>query len=344
MTTVFLSGASGYIGKHIALELLNAGYHVRASVRNVAKRDEVISALRAHVANPTLVDTHLSFVELDLSSDDGWNEALIGVDALLHTASPFTGGSVKDENELMRPAVDGTLRALRAAHGAGVRRVVVTSSVAAIQGRELPAGKSAFDETLWTDVDAPEGVDPYTKSKTLAEQAAWEFVATSAPEMQLTTINPSLVLGAPLDRNFGTSVAVLERVLAAKDPALPDVSFSIVDVRDVAALHVRCIEMPETYGERFIAASESLSFLEMAALLKRAYPRRKIVTRKAPKLLLRILALFDGQIKAILPSIGKRTLVDSTKAQRTFSMTFITPEVSVIETATFLLNEAPSIS
>ena len=342
MTTVFLTGASGYIGKHITLQLLNAGYSVRASVRSSAKGAEVIDALRAHLSDPNVANTHLSFVELDLESDSGWSEALQGVDALLHTASPFTIDPVSDENVLIRPAVDGTLRALRAAHAAGVGRVVLTSSVAAIQGRELPEGVTEFDESMWTDVTSPRGNDPYTKSKTLAEQAAWNFVKHEAPEMLLTTINPSLVLGAPLDRNFGTSVAVLERLLSAKDPALPDVSFSIVDVKDVAAMHVRSLEIAETAGERYVASAGALTFIDMATILKAAYPKRKIVTRRAPKFLLQILALFDSQIKAILPSLGKRVRISSTKAQTAFALEFITPKQSVVDTAAFLLNEAPA--
>jgi len=341
MTTVFLTGASGYIGKHITLQLLSAGYTVRASVRSSAKGTEVVEALRGHLENPELLETHLSFVELDLTSDAGWSEALEGVDALLHTASPFTIDPVKDENVLIRPAVDGTLRAMKAAHAAGVHRVVLTSSVAAIQGRQLPEGKSAFDESMWTDVNSPLGNDPYTKSKTLAEEAAWEFVKHDAPEMLLTTINPSLVLGAPLDRNFGTSVAVLERLLSAKDPALPDVSFSIVDVKDVATLHVLSLDLAETAGQRYVASAGALTFIEMAKVLKAAYPKRKIVTRQAPKFLLQILALFDGQIKAILPSLGNHTRISSAKAQSAFAMQFISPEQSIVETAAFLLQEEP---
>ena len=341
MTTVFLTGASGYIGKHITLQLLNAGYTVRASVRSSSKRAEVVEALRSHLADPALAETHLSFVELDLTSDAGWAEALVGVDALLHTASPFTIDPVKDEDVLIRPAVDGTLRALRAAHAAGVRRVVLTSSVAAIQGRQLPETMAEFDESMWTDVNSPLGSDPYTKSKTLAEEAAWEFVSQEAPEMLLTTINPSLVLGAPLDRNYGTSVAVLERLLSAKDPALPDVSFSIVDVKDVATLHVLSLDLAETAGQRYIAAAGALTFIEMAKVLKTAYPKRKIVTRQAPKFLLQVLALFDGQIKSILPSLGKRVGISSAKAQSAFALQFIAPEQSIVETAAFLLQEAP---
>ena len=336
MTSVFLSGASGYIGKHITLKLLNNGYTVRASVRSSAKADEVIAAVTPHLLDPVTINS-LSFVELDLLSDSGWTEALQNIDVLMHTASPFTVGEVKDENVLIRPAVDGTLRALRAAHAAGVKRVVLTSSVAAIQGVELDDGVSDYDESCWTDVSSPLGNDAYTKSKTLAEKAAWEYIATEAPEISMTTINPSMVLGAPLDNNYGTSVSILERVLDAKDPAMPDLAFSIVDVRDVAAMHVGSIAMKSAEGQRFIAASDAITFIEIAKLLKRTFPDRKIVTRRAPKLLMYVLALFDGQIKSILPMLGKPVRISSKKAQSTFDMKFMDVEQSIIETAKFLV-------
>ena len=336
MTSVFLSGASGYIGKHITLQLLNQGYTVRASVRSSAKADEVIAAVKPHLVDAAAINA-LSIVELDLLSDTGWTEALRGVDVLMHTASPFSIDKVKDENVLIRPAVDGTLRALRAAHAAGVKRVILTSSVAAIQGVELEQGATDYDETNWTDVSTALGRDPYTKSKTLAEKAAWDYIASEAPEIALTTINPSMVLGAPLDRNYGTSVSVLERILDAKDPAMPDLAFSIVDVQDVAMMHVKSIDMKAAEGQRYIAASNAITFIEIAKILKKTFPNKKIVTRKAPKLLMYVLALFDGQIKSILPMLGKPVRINSKKAQAAFAFDFIDVEKSIVETGTFLM-------
>ena len=190
MTKVLITGASGYIGKHVTLQLLNQGYEVRASVRKLSKSAEVRDAVTPHLIDSNNLNSRLTFVELDLEKDSGWSEALSGVDVLLHTASPFPLVSPKDENDLIRPAVDGTLRALKAAKAAGVKRVILTSSVAAIYGCELPAGVSAYDETFWSDVNHPVGRVAYTKSKTLAEKAAWDFVKIDAPEIALTTINP----------------------------------------------------------------------------------------------------------------------------------------------------------
>jgi len=337
MTTVLLTGASGNIGKHIALELLNQGYTVRASVRSLSKSAEVINAISPHLLDASKLDTRLTFIELDLEKDAGWDSALNGIDVLMHTASPFPIASPKDENDLIRPAVEGTLRALNAAHAVGVKRVILTSSNAAVYGCELPAGKKEYDETLWTDVNHPIGRGAYTKSKTLAERAAWEFIKTQAPEIELTTINPVLVTGAPLDNNFGSSISVVERILKGKDPMLPDLKFSIVDVRDVAKMHVASIKNDATKGERILAASETISFVGIAKFLKSIYPSSKVKTMQAPTALIRLLSLFDGEIKSVLPMLGKPMITSGEKAKKLFGMSFIPVEVSLRESADYLV-------
>jgi dihydroflavonol-4-reductase len=255
----------------------------------------------------------------------------------MHTASPFPLASPKDENELIRPAVEGTLRALRAAKSAGVKRVILTSSVAAIYGRELPAGVDAYDETMWTDVNHPVGRQAYTKSKCLAEQAAWDFIKSEAPEIALTTINPVLVIGAPLDKNFGSSISLVERVLQGKDPMLPDLKFALVDVRDVATMHVAAFKNDSTKGERIIASSETRSFIEIAKLMKSNYPKSKVKTGQAPTILMRLLSLFDSSIKSILPQLGKPMNVNNSKAQRLLGIKFIPADVSLKESADYLI-------
>jgi len=337
MQTVLLTGASGYIGKHIALQLLNQGFAVRASVRNLSRAAEVREAVLPHLIDKSKLDSRLTFVELDLEKDTGWDSALSGVDVLMHTASPFPIASPKNEDDLIRPAVEGTLRALRAAKSARVHRVILTSSMAAVYGRDLPAGKSEYDETLWTDVSHPVGRVAYTKSKTLAEKAAWDFVKNSAPEIELTTINPVLVLGAPLDKNFGSSISVVERILKGKDPMLPDLKFSIVDVKDVAMMHVAAIKSDSTKGERILAASETYSFVQIAKYLKSIYPKSKVKPIQAPSLLIKFLALFDGEIKAVLPLLGKPMNISSAKAKKLFGISFIPVQVSLRESAEYLV-------
>jgi dihydroflavonol-4-reductase len=338
MKKVLLTGASGYIGKHVALQLLNDGYEVRASVRNMKKADEVRNAVGPHLLGNKDLDSLLTFVELDLEQNAGWDEALQGIDVLMHTASPFPIASPKNEDEVIVPAVQGTLRALKAAHKAGVNRVVLTSSVAAIYGTNLPAGKSAFDETVFSDVNHPVGRQTYTKSKTLAEAAAWDFIKNIAPNMVLTTINPVLVLGAPLDRNFGSSVSIVQRILSGKDPMLPNLSFSIVDVRDVAQMHVQAIDTKDAFGQRIIASAGMRSFVDIAKFLKDRFPQSKIKTAQAPDFIIKALALFDADIKSVLPLLGDRTPVNSDKAKKLLGISFITPEDSILETAEFLLN------
>ena len=246
--TVLVTGATGFIAKHVVLELLNAGHRVVGSLRTESRRDEVRDAVRPHLSSADDLDQRLRFVTLDLNDDGGWAEAMSGVDVLMHTASPLPMKQPRDENELVRPAVEGTLRALRAAHAAGIRRVVLTSSTAAVTHRPPGLEKDKFDESDWSDPSWT-GMSPYTKSKTLAERAAWDFVENEAPDMQLTAINPCLVLGRPLDDHYGTSLRVVERLLRGKDPLLPKVGMGIVDVTDVARMHVRALTADGRAGE-----------------------------------------------------------------------------------------------
>jgi dihydroflavonol-4-reductase len=229
------------------------------------------------------------------------------------------------------------LRALRAAKNAGVKRVILTSSVAAIYGRELPSGALEYDETMWTDIEHPVGSVAYTKSKTLAEKAAWDYIKSDAPEIALTTINPVLVLGAPLDKNFGSSISLVERILNGSDPMLPDLKFAIVDVRDVAKMHVDAIKNENTKEERIIASSETRSFVEIAKLLKSIYPKSKVKSAQAPTFIIRLLSLFDGSIKPILPQLGKPMNVSGAKAQRLLSINFIPVEITIKESADYLI-------
>ena len=336
MQTVLLTGASGYIAKHIAVQLLNGGYAVRGSLRNLTRADEVRAAVLPHLTLP--LDDRLSFVALDLEQDAGWAAALTGVDVLMHTASPFPLAQPKNPTDLIRPAVQGALRALNAAKAAGVMRVVLTSSSAAVAGGPLPPGKTAFDEADWTNPNAP-GTSAYTQSKTLAERAAWDFVRDVAPQMQLTTINPVLVVGPPLDAHFGTSVSIIERLLKASDPMIPHFGFATVDVRDVALAHVLALTTPGTASKRYIAADQFLWFTDIAKILKTNFPSRKIVTRRAPNFVVRILGLFDKSIAGIVPMLGRKDEVSGARAQAELGLKFRDVRRSVVETAQFLIDQ-----
>ncbi len=336
MARVLVTGASGFIAKHVILQLLQGGHTVIGSVRSPKRQDEVRAAVASGLEGDDW-QNRLLFVTLDLGSDDGWTTALQGVEVLMHTASPFPLAQPENEDDLIRPAVDGTLRALKAAKANGINRVILTSSAVAVMTGDLPAGKASFDEGDWSDLTHAT-MNPYGKSKTLAERAAWDYVAKDAPEINLTTINPVLVLGPPLDDKFGTSVSIIERVLAAKDPALPRFGLPIVDVRDVATMHVKALEMPEqTGGQRFLATNGFLWFVDVAKTLKEAYPTRKIVTRQAPNWLIKVLALFDKEIRTVVPQLGIAPVVSNAKARQIMGIDFISPKDAVLASAEVVL-------
>ena len=328
--TVLLTGISGFIAKRIALDLLQAGHRVTGTLRSLTRADEVRAALRANGAEEALL-ANLSFVAADLTRDDGWTTAMVGVDAVIHTASPFPLAQPKDEDALIRPAVDGTLRVLMAAHAAGVHRVILTSSIEAIMHG---ATADPLTEADWSDPTAPTA-SAYTRSKVLAERAAWDFVAAH-PAMQLTTINPGVVLGRPMDRETGSSVSIITRILSGRDPAVPDIRLPITDIADVSAAHVAALDRPQAIGQRYLIADRFLSMPAMARLLKDAFPKKRIATRIAPRLLLRLLAVFDPEVRLVLPWLGWRKELDHGKAVRDLGLTITPAEESILSTARFL--------
>ena len=279
--TVLVTGGSGYIGGWCVIGLLQQGYRVRTTVRNLGREAGV------RVAIGTVVDPGgaLSFHAANLTGDEGWDAATQGCDYVLHVASPLGVPEPPDPDDLIIPARDGALRALGAAIKAGVKRVVMTSSVAATSAPSSdPDGVS--DETVWTDPKDP-GAGAYTRSKTIAERAAWDLMASSGGATSLATVNPALVLGPVLSGDFSDSVQIVQRLLSGKIPGLPRLGFNIVDVRDVADLHIRAMTAPEAAGQRFIAAGDFAWMADLAALLRARLGdgAAKVPTRKAPDLL-----------------------------------------------------------
>lgn len=328
--TVLLTGISGFIAKHIAVKLLNAGYRLRGSLRNLARADEVRAALAPHLA-PDVDLANLSFVALDLNSDAAWAEAMTGVNALVHTASPFPMEPPKNPEELIRPAVDGTLRALSAARSAGVMRVILTSSTVALTD---PLHRGLMNETTWCDPEAP-STSAYAKSKTLAEAAAWAFASQHG--MSLTVVNPGFVMGPPLDAHFGSSISVIARLLRGKDPMLPDIGFAVVDVRDVAEVHLRALQTISAAGKRFPCVSGMMTLPDMGKILKKSYPNRRIATRTAPTFILRFMARYDPQIRAILPELGQSHPVSNHRTRTDLDMRFISSEGALRASADWLI-------
>jgi nucleoside-diphosphate-sugar epimerase len=314
MSTVLVTGGSGFVGSHCLLQLLAAGHEVRTTVRSPKREADVRRMLEEGGATP---GDRLSFAVADLEKDAGWKEAVTGCEYVLHVASPFPSTVPKHEDDLIVPAVEGSLRVLRAARDAKVKRVVLTSSFAAIgYGREPPA--APFDETSWTDV-AGNGIAPYTKSKTLAERAAWDFIEKEGGGLELSVVNPVAVLGPVLAADSSTSILLVQRLMDGQIPGCPRLYFGIVDVRDVADLHLRAMSDPAAKGERFLAVGgDFMSMLEIARVLKdRMGPAaRRVPTFQIPNFLVHLAALRDPAVKQLIPELGKRKNGTNAKARR----------------------------
>lgn len=329
---VLLTGISGFLGGHVALALLKAGYTVRGSVRKLAKADKVRATLKAAGADLS----RLEFVELDLLDDAGWDEAMAGVRYLQHTASPFVIDLPEDKNELIRPAVEGTERALNAAIKAGVERIVLTSSMAAIAYGHDKARTRPFTEADWTDLEG-RGVNAYIESKTLAERRAWEIMRAAGRERDLTTINPSAILGPLLDEDPGTSALMVKRLLDGSVPALPRIPFVIVDVRDIADAHVRAMTDAAAGGRRFPMGERAMLMAEVADIVRKAAPGRKVPRLNMPDWAVRLYGLFDRDVRGILNELGVLKALDSSAAIALLGRPLVPASQSVAATTASLI-------
>lgn len=332
---VLVTGGSGFLGGHCILKLLGAGYRVRATIRSLKREADVRAMLKAGGAEPGAA---LQFVEADLGDDKGWAEAVAGCAYVLHVASPFPQVQPKDENELIRPAVDGALRVLTAARDAGVKRVVLTSSFAAMGYGKVPDGKPFTDDD-WTDATAD--VSPYVKSKTLAERAAWDFVAREGNGLELAAINPVAIFGPVLAADYSTSIVHVKNMLEGRMPALPQLMFGVVDVRDVADLHLKAMTEPVARGERFLCvAGDFMTIREMAQALKDGMGTKaaKVSTRVLPNWLVRLAARFNTTARqAATPELGKHKNASSAKARRLLGWSPRPPEEALVATGQSLI-------
>ena len=305
-TLVLVTGASGFLGLHTVLGLLKEGYRVRGTVRSEKKAEPLREALATHTEGTD----RLEFAIADLASDDGWAEAVAGCRYVIHVASPIPKGIPRHEDDLIIPARDGALRVLRAAVEAGVKRVVMTSSLAAVVYGHVRDGSCTHDENTWSVVD---GLNPYEKSKTIAERAAWDFVADK--ELELVVINPGLILGPLLTAESPTSAEAVRKFMAKEFPGVPRLGYATVDVRDVAAAHIAAMTSPEAAGERFCCANEHTWMEEIVEVINRNFADRgyKAATRRLPNFVVKGVALFDKVTRQVVPELDQRQDVDTSK-------------------------------
>ncbi len=326
---VLVTGASGYIAGFIIKQLLDEGWMVRGTIRNMARADSVRKTLGA---------PDLQLFAADLNSDAGWAEAMAGVDYVQHIASPIPDREPKDEQELIGPARDGALRALKFAHAAGVKRVVMTSSMAAIAYGH-PEPRPVFTESHWTNPNDPDTY-AYIRSKTYSERAARDWMAAHGAGMEYASVNPSAVLGPVLGNDFSTSLEVVKKLLDGALPGLPNLGFAVVDVRDVADLHVRVMTAPDMDGERFIAAGRFLWMADVAEILRRRLggKAKRVPTRKLPNWLLRIAANCDPMVKMVAPELGKVRECSSAHAKAILGWVPRDEEQTIVDCAESLIN------
>ena len=331
--TVLVTGGTGYIAGELIRQLLAKGWNVHTTVRNKAKSE---ARLRDLFGDPG--DDRLKVFEADLMSDDGWADAVAGCTHVAHVASPIATSTPKDENDMIVPAREGTLRALRFAKNAGVKRFVQTSSMAAVAyGRAEKV--YTVDESDWTDITHPD-IYPYVKSKTISERAARDWIAAEGGDMEFVSVNPAMVLGPVDDADFSPSVEAVKQVLSGEMPMAPDLGFAIVDTRDVADLHVRCLEEPGLANERFLAAGKFMKIIEIADVLRQRLPAdktRKVPKRVMPNWMVSVLALFNPGVASIKNEVGKTRNVDASHAMERLGWETRAAEESIVDCANSLI-------
>lgn len=327
--TVLVTGVTGFLGSHVTIQLLNRGYDVVGTMRSLKRADAmrgIIAAHTEHVAN-------LRFVEADLLTAD-WDAVMEGIDFVQHIASPFPQVLPKDEDELIRPAKEGALKVLQAAKRMGVQRVVLTSSVGAVSYGKTPSQLQAvLDEKDWTDITNLKDSTPYFRSKTIAERAAWDYVKGEGKGLELVTICPGGILGPLLEQDFSASANIVLKCLDGSAPAVPQIGFEVVDVRSVADLHILAMEKPNAVGQRYIASAGHMYFKDVANLLRKHYPGRKIPRFELPNFVTRFYSNIDKTLKPVLVDLGVYRKVNASKAQRELGWQPISKEEAVLTCA-----------
>ena len=327
---VLVTGATGFVGKWTVIELLKAGYAVRGTIRSRHKADQVRASVAAQVGKAAA--RRLDLVETDLLDDRGWAEAMVGVTAVMHVATAVRGDEPKDSSIVIRPAMEGSARVLRFAEAAGVKRFIMTSSIATVgYGHGQTTGKRVYDETHFTQFETMRWSWAYCIGKTRAERMAWAFAKDKG--MQLTTIHPGMILGPAVDDDASVSLGAVTGLLDGTTPAMPNMGFSVIDVRDVAALHVAALEKPEAIGQRYLATNRYLWFREIADILRAAYPQYKVTMRMVPDWIMRILAYFGGPVRQVIDDIGNEKHFNGRKGEALLGRPYISAEEATLSAA-----------
>ena len=316
---VLLTGVSGWIAKHTAIELLNKGYEVLGTVRN----NNLIDQTRQTIGKYAPIEK-LSFVELDLLKDEGWNEAAKGCKYIFHIASPFPIKVSRNREVLLPVAVDGTIRVLNAGLNAGVEQIIKTSSIVAMFRKPNRTNPYTFGENDWTDENWTEGVNDYFLSKTKAEKAAWELMESKGLKNKLTTICPGGVFGDALDKKGGTSIEYVRQFMAGKFPAAPKFAVLISDVRDIAKAHVACIGNTKVGGRRLIVGKEVKKLVELSQLMAEAMPEyaKKLPKKELPNFMVKLISYIDSSAKTMIPDLGIMMQTDPTYAEKLLGFEF----------------------
>lgn len=331
---VLLTGVTGFLGSHTAIQLLNKSYEVVGTLRNMARADEIKQVIAQHTSNIE----KLSFAEADLTDEAAWPDLMKGISYVMHIASPFPRELPKREENLIIPAKQGTLNILNAAAENGVKRVVLTSSTGAIiYGKEKSNRTGAYTEADWTDITRKKDTTPYFRSKTIAERAAWDFIKNDDSGLELATVCPGAILGPVLEKDFGTSANIVIKTMDGSSPAIPNIGFDMVDVRSVADLHIRAMEMPEAAGERFVGSSGFLSFKEVADILRERYPDKSIPKFSLPNFAVRLFANFEKSLQPILIDLGVERRLDHSKARELLDWQPISTKEAVLACAESLV-------
>ena len=327
---ILVTGATGFVGKWTILELLRAGHRVRGTIRSLGRADEVRATLAAELGQGAL--DRLELVEADLLDDKGWTEAMQGVATVMHIATAIRADEPKDQSLVIRPALEGTQRVLRFANAAGIKRFIMTSSIATVgYGHGQTSGRRVYDETYFTNLEGMRWTWAYCVGKTKAEQFAWAFAKDNG--IALTTIHPGAIIGPALDVDASISLGMVSGLLAGAVPAMPSNGFSIIDVRDVAALHLAALDKPEAANQRYLATSEYTPFPKVAEILREAYPTWEITMKKVPDWIIKIIASFGGPARQIINDIGNEKVFDGSKGEKLLGRKFISAKDSILATA-----------